>query len=117
MQISGMEDIIGALQSGRMDRTVVSLRDKIKHLRLILVWPVFKKKHRHHKGRTILENLNIDMIQYFPGDSFHLLYLGMKWQLLHYWCVQWLRLQKESKIQPSLLFVKRKPIDFYEKSN
>ena len=43
---------------------------------------------RHHKGRTILENLNIDMIRCFPSDSFHLLDLGMMRQLLHYWCVQ-----------------------------
>lgn len=39
----------------------------------------------HHTGTTVLENLNINMVEDFPLDPMHLLYLGVVKKMIGQW--------------------------------
>lgn len=42
----------------------------------------------HHTGISVLQNLPINMVDAFPIDPMHLVYLGAVRKLLHKWCNQ-----------------------------
>ena len=47
-----------------------------------------RDQQMHHTGMSVLQNLPINMVDAFPIDPMHLVYLGAVRKVLHKWCNQ-----------------------------